>query len=168
MKSVPALLSFKPMKEEPTVSEKWVIATKPPYLVGEKCYVREERADMRGVPLAAYPGDPNPSFIYRSDVEDESFYDIRRKAYGRKWVFTTAESARRFVTILSCEPMRVEEVTEEDIIKAGLADGSCVWANGAARCNAKGNLVVNQFMDNWHKRHPGKEWAWRVEGKEEK
>ena len=157
MKSVPATLFFKVMKEPPTVFPFGPIAEliaipKRPYRPGEKCYVREGWRLDNGV--IVYKSDCIPSF--------------RKYHAWKSSVIMPAKYARRFVTVLSCEPVRVSEVTEEDIIKAGLADGSCVWANGAARCNAKGDLVVNQFVDNWHKRHPDKEWAWRVEGKEEK
>lgn len=56
------------------------------------------------------------------------------------------KSTGKVVTVLSYEPIRVEEVTEEDAIKMG-----AYWWH-----------PVDDFIDQWHKRHPGKEWAWRV------
>ena len=60
-------------------------------------------------------------------------------------------AARRFVTILSCEPMRVSEVTEEDAIRLGFTFDE--YNQVMAREN---------FENDWHQRHPGT-WAWRVE-----
>lgn len=139
----------------------------PPYRPGEECYVRE--ALHKGINISSseycsihYPDDTPVLF------KDGAFMGMFGRAIWQ-WgglrlpiIAMPQWASRRHVRIVSCEPMRVSEVTEEDIIKAGLADGSCVWANGAARCNAKGDLVMNQFMDNWHKKHPGKQWAWRV------
>lgn len=155
----------------------------PPYRPGEKCYVREAYkiwfpCDDNGDPIDDHwhvrykdgterimdtGWDEGPHYLTPHDVGLDKEPDAWRSP-----VTMPMWAARRFVTVLSCEPVKIEDVTEEDIIKAGLADGSCEWANGAARCNAKGDLVVNQFMDKWHKRHPGKEWAWRVESEEEK
>jgi len=61
------------------------------------------------------------------------------------------KSTGKVVTVLSCEPIRVSEVTEEDAIKMG-----AYWWH-----------PVDDFIDQWHKRHPDKEWAWRVESEEE-
>jgi hypothetical protein len=120
MKSVPSLLFFGPMKEEP-------------------------HAGIRKSPFV------------KSGIEDGHGREL--KPPYRPGEQCLDKSTGKVVTILSCEPVRIEDISEDDIIKAGLADGSCEWANGAARCNAKGDLVVNQFMDKW--KH-GK-WAWRIE-----
>jgi hypothetical protein len=141
---------------------------KPPFLSGEECYVRE--ALHKGINISSseycsihYPDDTPVLF------KDGAFMGMFGRAIWQ-WgglrlpiIAMPQWASRRHVRIVSCEPIRVEDVTEEDIIKAGLADGSCVWANGAARCNANGDLVINQFMDNWHKKHHDKQWAWRVE-----
>lgn len=151
MKSVPSLLFFKPMKEEPEehhwstmdsykMNLKIIQTSKGPYL--RVSHTIKENPMEDGVQWIRLPYLPGVKHLDKS--------------------------TGKVVTILSCEPIRVEEVTEEDIIRAGLADGSCIWANGAARCNKDGDLVVNQFMTDWRKRHPSKEWAWRVEGKEER
>jgi hypothetical protein len=70
--------------------------------------------------------------------------------------------ARRFFTIVSCEPMRIGEVTEEDARKAGheremIPDGSD-W--GARLVTAKEN-----FAKDWQSKHPGTWpdlWVWRL------
>jgi hypothetical protein len=170
---------FVAMKDEPTIFPFGPIAEliavgKRPFIVGEICYVREAWGVgtrphpclgwVDGIEYKAdeqYLDEHDDLPLYQVETPDDVF--LCDYESGWKSPVTMPEwASRRHVRIVSCEPIRVEYVTEEDIIKAGLADGSCVWANGAARCNAKGDLVVNQFMDNWHKKHPGKQWAWRV------
>jgi hypothetical protein len=132
-----------------------------PYRPGEKCYVREQYANLKALreqakrlieqwPYGSYemPSniDDGPDVIYKSD------WDAQGKKFVGKWIFTTAESARRFVTVLSCTPMRVDEVTEEDAIKLSFTfdEHNQVMAR-------------ESFENDWHKRHPDKEWAWRIE-----
>lgn len=43
---------------------------------------------------------------------------------------------------------RVQEISEAGAVAMGF-DGSCSWASGAARCDASGNLVLNQFASQW-------------------
>ena len=168
MKSVQSLLFFKPMKEPPTVFPfgpiaELVVIPKRPYRPGEKCYVREQYANLKALreqakrlieqwPYGSYemPSniDDGPDVIYKSD------WDAQGKKFVGKWIFTTAESARRFVTVLSCEPIRVSEVTEEDAIRLGFTFDE--YNQVMAREN---------FENDWHQRHPGT-WAWRVESEE--
>ena len=100
MKSVPATLFFKVMKEPPTVFPFGPIAEliaipKRPYLPGEKCYVREGWRLDNGV--IVYKSDCIPSF--------------RKYHAWKSSVIMPAKYARRFVTILSCEPVRKEDGT---------------------------------------------------------
>jgi hypothetical protein len=159
MKSVPGTLFFKPMKEEPTVFPfgpiaELVVIPKPPYLPGEKCYVRETWT------MAV----PSGSSIHADRVP-------HYKADGwfiprwRSPVTMPQWAARRFVTILSCEPMRVEDVTREDCARLDrehLIDTSLAYNEYPL------NYQQTAFRDQWRKRHPGKEWCWRVVSEEEK
>lgn len=187
MKSVPAgTLFFKPMKEPPAgTTIEWVDniivgmnapnqsgyamvrngvveseAIKSPFSPGEKCYVREGYALNHDLPAdikreivpAIWPpdkvGEPVGPFVwYKADGCKGSFAGKwRSPATMPQW------AARRFVTVLSCEPVRVSEVTEEDAIKMG-----AYWWH-----------PVDDFIEHWRKRHPGKEWAWLTKTKEEK
>ncbi len=138
-----------------------------PYLVGEKCYVPEAwqmvdfGLDEYGhIESAEYvetiPDGPKDWFTicYASD----DWHDKDREERGWPWrspVTMPQWAARRFVTILSCEPVRVSDVTEEDAIKLGFTfdEHNQVMAR-------------ENFENDWHKRHPGKEWAWRVVSEE--
>ena len=100
MKSVPATLFFKVMKEEPHLIPfcgigNLIDAGKPPYRPGEKCYVREGWRLDNGV--IVYKSDCIPSF--------------RKYHAWKSSVIMPAKYARRFVTILSCEPVRKEDGT---------------------------------------------------------
>jgi hypothetical protein len=145
MKSVQSLLFFKPMKEPPTVFPfgpiaELVVIPKRPYRPGEKCYVPEV-FDCR------YNEWGNVETRYKANGDDP-FYSWRSPVTMPQW------AARRFVTILSCEPMRVSEVTEEDAIRLGFTFDE--YNQVMAREN---------FENDWHQRHPGT-WAWRVESEE--
>jgi hypothetical protein len=74
------------------------------------------------------------------------------------------KSTGEVVTIVSCEPMRVEDVTREDCARLDrehLIDTSLAYNEYPL------NYQQTAFRDQWRKRHPGKEWAWRVESEEE-
>lgn len=43
---------------------------------------------------------------------------------------------------------RLKDISEEDIIAEG-CDGDYSWASGAARCDASGDLIQNQFESLW-------------------
>ena len=100
MKSVQSLLFFKPMKEEPRIIPflgigNLIDAGRAPYRPGEKCYVREGWRLDNGV--IVYKSDCIPSF--------------RKYHAWKSSVIMPAKYARRFVTILSCEPVRKEDGT---------------------------------------------------------
>jgi hypothetical protein len=167
MKSVPSLLFFKPMKEEPRVDpdgtivfpwatffanglvhtwdnngvggENWdskdypgenkyvqALARTPyknpaPYRPGEKCYVREA---WKHIGNECHPGTTVQACVVYRDGETKlcgSWPDFI-KAPGRKWwnsgkvvwfspVQMPQWAARRFVTVLSCEPVQREDGT---------------------------------------------------------
>ena len=147
-----------------------------PYLVGEKCYVREtwclyHTINMRRLSGGRYSEEISDGLYgYKADgfdsiqdfkehielISDSSFIDIVVK--DDRWqspVVMPVKAARRFVTILSCEPMRVEEVTEEDCVKMGVDSSKY------------GKTYRFAFLFDWEQRHPDKPWAWRVESEEE-
>jgi len=74
------------------------------------------------------------------------------------------KSTGKVVTILSCEPMRVEEVTEEDLVKLGII----LPPTEIFPLVNREDKLRKAFLQYWHNRHPGKSWAWRVEGMEDK
>jgi hypothetical protein len=151
MKSVPSLLFFKPMKEEPHagirkspfvksgIEDGHGRELKPPYRPGEKCYVREAwKLDrIEDELVIRYKSDNAVIYIHESNDSDVlALIDRKRNPWSWRSPVTMPQwAARRFVTILSCEPMKVEDITDDDA--------------------------------DWRKRHPGKEWAWRVESKED-
>ena len=102
MKSVPSLLFFKPMKEEPRIIPflgigNLIDAGRAPYLPGEKCYVREAWTTTQAGMLLKLP----ERVLYKADfVGQEGFVDW-------KWsspVTMPRWAARRHVRILSCVP----------------------------------------------------------------
>ena len=198
MKSVPNTLFFKPMKEEPpkwVTAFGWSVFTpdghisgrgidnglpcemafKLPYRPGEKCYVREAWG-ITGRP------DPYADTIYGVQYKSdgavlypyypiESHFDVADWSDIGKWrspVTMPQWAARRFVTILSCEPIKVSEVTEEDAIRYGVYQFHS-QSKGLEDKPYYRSLYSAQelFRMLWTLKHPGKEWAWRVESEEE-
>jgi len=181
MKSVPALLFFKPMKEEPTeIFEKptfeyfstplegnpagWycydseypdegAILYKQPFRPGEKCYVREAWARILNDEACIKDEEPCPVLCEGCHIEYKA--DTGNKHPGdwpegeedapswRSPVTMPQWAARRFVTVLSCTPARVEDVTKADMTKMGIDASPRRW---------------------WEMKFKGKEWAWRIEG----
>ena len=146
------------MREEPP---KWVtafgwslpceMAFKLPYRPGEKCYVREAWTTTRAGMLLKLP----ERVLYKADfVGQEGFVDW-------KWsspVTMPQWAARSFVTVLSCEPVRVSEVTEEDAIKMGYVDTPTKASKGMYHLGARDKLIMA-----FKEKCPDKEWAWRIE-----
>lgn len=78
---------------------------------------------------------------------------------GHKYVCDSG----RHATVLSVEPVDVRQLNDDQWVEIGF-DGSCAWASGAGRCNAAGNLVVNQGIDDWIEKHGDNSWwAWKIE-----
>lgn len=78
------------------------------------------------------------------------------------------KSTGKVVTILSCEPVRVEDVTEEDCVKMGITRPVTHIIKPHSRPIERIEIPYRDwFIADWHKRHPGKEWAWRVVSEEE-
>jgi hypothetical protein len=143
-----------------------------PYRPGEECYVRE--ALHKGINISSseycsihYPDDTPVLF------KDGAFMGMFGRAIWQ-WgglrlpiIAMPQWASRRHVRIVSCEPIRVEYVTEEDAKRMGVEqllepgtwkdygdpDSICLGATGS-------------FLSLWHKKHPGKQWAWRVITKE--
>ena len=176
MKSVPNTLFFKPMKEEPHLIPfcgigNLIDAGKPPYRPGEKCYVRE---------VWGITGRPDPyadtiyGVQYKSDgavlypyYPIESHFDVADWSDIGKWrspVTMPQWAARSFVTVLSCEPIKVSEVTEEDAIRYGVYQFHS-QSKGLEDKPYYRSLYSAQelFRMLWTLKHPDKEWAWRVE-----
>ena len=147
MKSVPSLLFFRPMKEEPP---EWV------QVFGWSIFTPDGHISGRGVDKGL-PCEMAFKLPYRP---------------GEKCL---DKSTGRVVTILSCDPMRVDEVTEEDCMKLGfvppnipMALGADGWYETASLDHDCYKRPSELFLIDWLENHPSKEWAWRVEAKEEK
>lgn len=191
MKSVPSLLFFKPMKEEPTVFPfgpiaEMIVVPKQPYRPGEKCYMREAWAidgwigetvflKIAGTSLSKTAPD---EFIQQLWEEERLCFAGGAKHKNpfrqRSSISMPAWVARRFVTIVSCEPMRVEKVTDEDCMKLGfvppqipMALGPDGWYETASLDHDCYKRPSELFLIDWLEKHPGKEWAWRIESKED-
>ena len=137
MKSVPNLLFFKPMKEEPPSPD----------------YSLMLLVDTTDRSLKRCIGKLHWCIVDGLDIlVDQGKYFSAPYRPGEKCL---DKSTGKVVTILSCEPMRVSEVTEEDAIRLGFTfdEHNQVMAR-------------ESFENDWHKRHPGKEWCWRVESEE--
>lgn len=193
MKSIPAEFCILPMKEEdfkdmfedpvfeyfPEPVEKrpsgWYcwereypeeggLHYKPPYLVGEKCYVREAWRPERPI-KGTYKGFLGTG--YKDGAFKLTGWPSGFEAYPNgKWrspVTMPQWAARSFVTVLSCEPVRVEDVTEEDAIKLGHINTPTKANKGMYHLGAK-----DKFLMAFREKHHGKEWAWRVESEEGK
>jgi len=135
-----------------------------------KCYLREVwKVDRIEEDLVIrYKSDNAVIYIHESNDSDVlALIDLQEDPWRWRSPVTLPQwAARRFFTIVSCEPVRVSEVTEEDCLKMGFEremeiDGSTGW--GAGLVTAK-----DKFLKDWHLKHPGKEWAWRIEVEEEK
>jgi len=134
MKSVPNTLFFKPMREEPE-EHHW--STMDSYKMNLKIMQTSKGPYLR----VSHTIKENP-------MEDGVQWIRLPYLVGEKCL---DKSTGRVVTILSCEPMRVSEVTEEDAIRLGFTFDE--YNQVMAREN---------FENDWHQRHPGT-WAWRVE-----
>ena len=156
MKSVQSLLFFKPMKEEPE-EHHW--STMDSYKMNLKIMQTSKGPYLR----VSHTIKENP-------MEDGVQWIRLPYLVGEKCL---DKSTGKVVTILSCEPVRVSEVTVADAERLGVV---AEWDSLSA--NQQENLKEKYMRDAigeddlfyllWRKRHPGKEWAWRVEAKEEK
>jgi len=176
MKSVPSLLFFKPMKKEPHagirkspfvpsgIEDGHGRELKPPYRPGEKCYVREVWRPERPI-KGTYKGFLGTG--YKDGAFKLTGWPSGFEAYPNgKWrspVTMPQWAARSFVTVLSCEPVRVSEVTEEDAIRYGVYQFHS-QSKGLEDKPYYRSLYSAQelFRMLWTLKHPGKEWAWRV------
>lgn len=68
-------------------------------------------------------------------------------------------ASRRHVRIVSCEPMNIKNISLADIEALGFYDD---------RATFNATRQFETFMQDWIYKHPGKEWAWRVEVEEVK
>jgi hypothetical protein len=153
MKSVPSLLFFKPMKEEPPSPD----------------YSLMLLVDTTDRSLKRCIGKLHWCIVDGLDIlVDQGKYFSAPYRPGEKHL---DKSTGKVVTVLSCEPVRVSEVTVADAERLGVV---AEWDSLSA--NQQENLKEKYMRDAigeddlfyllWHKRHPGKEWAWRVEGEE--
>ena len=67
------------------------------------------------------------------------------------------KSTGKVVTVPSCEPVNIKNISLADIKLLGLPDDATPF-DVTAR--------LEEFMQDWIKRHPGKEWCWRTISKE--
>lgn len=156
MKSVPSLLFFKPMKEEPPegydchydIKHLWKpIEERRPYWVFEywhgEMFRNRPAKHMCGLFTMLTPYRPGEKCLDKS--------------------------TGKVVTILSCEPVRVEDVTEEDCVKMGITRPVTHIIKPHSRPIERIEIPYRDwFIADWENKHPGKEWAWRVVSEEEK
>ena len=150
MRSVPNTLFFKPMKEEPE-EHHW--STMDSYKMNLKIMQTSKGPYLR----VSHTIKENP-------MEDGVQWIRLPYLVGEKCL---DKSTGKVVTILSCEPVRVSEVTVADAERLGVV---AEWDSLSA--NQQENLKEKYMRDAigeddlfyllWHKRHPGKEWAWRI------
>ena len=180
-------LMFVPMKEEPhagirkspfvksSLEDGHGKELKPPFHPGEKYYVREV---WKHIGNQCHPGTAIQACVIYTDGGKRlcgSWPDFSSAPDRRWWnsgkvvwfspVTMPQWAARRFVTVISCTPMRVEDVTEEDCIAVGFTDTESAQFGPAGGPSENMGARVD-FYEYWKARHPGKEWAWRVEAKE--
>ena len=138
MRSVPNTLFFKPMREEPE-EHHW--STMDSYKMNLKIMQTSKGPYLR----VSHTIKENP-------MEDGVQWIRLPYLVGEKCL---DKSTGKVVTVLSCTPMRVDEVTEEDAIKLSFTfdEHNQVMAR-------------ESFENDWHKHHPGKEWCWRTISKE--
>ena len=145
MKSVQSLLFFKPMKEEPPSPD----------------YSLMLLVDTTDRSLKRCIGKLHWCIVDGLDIlVDQGKYFSAPYRPGEKCL---DKSTGEVVAILSCDPIRVEDVTREDCARLDrehLIDTSLAYNEYPL------NYQQTAFRDQWRKRHPGKEWAWRVEGEE--
>lgn len=157
--------------------KKWVCCA--PFHPGEVCYVPE----VWGVGSRPHPYEGCVDGIeYKADEQyfdehdDLPLYQIKTPDgvdlcdYASGWkppVTMPRWASRRFVTVLSCEPMKVSEVTEEDCIAMGFTDTESAQFGPAGGPYENMGARID-FYEYWQSRHPGKEWVWRIEVKENK
>jgi hypothetical protein len=146
MKSVSGTLFFKPMKEEPE-EHHW--SSLPSYKLHLKIMQTSKGPYLRvSHTIKENPTEDGPQWIRLPYLPGEKCLD---------------KSTGEVVTILSCEPVRVENVTREDCARLDrehLIDTSLAYNEYPL------NYQQTAFRDQWRKRHPGK-WAWRVESEVE-
>jgi hypothetical protein len=160
-----------------------------PFQPGEKCYLREtwqlapiKTTDWYFDGTCIMPGtEDRPhtrskwnsvhNVIYRADGEYTSLSGA--KTTWSSPVTLPQWAARRFFEVVSCEPMRIGEVTEEDARKTGIQFIEHDKWNGQDFWGIKGDYdtyapnAYGSFLFIWEKKHPGKEWAWRIEVRED-
>jgi len=145
-------------------SDEGAIRVVAPFTPGEKCYLREVWGSNMVKGWEGYG-----KIFYRADMPDQKTVP---ETYGHPWrspVTMPQWAARRFFTVISCEPVRVSEVTEEDAIRYGVYQFHS-QSKGLEDKPYYRSLYSAQelFRMLWTLKHPDKEWAWRVESEEEK
>lgn len=145
-------IAFKPMKEEPA-GHHW--STMKSYKLHLKVMETSKGPYLR----VSHTIKENP-------VEDGVQWIRLPYRPGEKCL---DKSTGKVVTVLSCEPVRVEDVTEEDAIRYGVYKFHS-QSKGLEDKPYYRSLSSAQelFKMLWMSKHPGKEWAWRVESEEEK
>lgn len=162
-----------------------------PFTPGEKCYLKEAWAlvkmftdDAGNVDWIEEWDKPLPKnkpkgwdIVYDTDWQEAKRLSMEDR-FIKKWrspVTMPQWAARRFFTIVSCTPMRIGEVTEEDVIRAGAY--ATVWGvddkdwSGLPGHPHQRISYKNGFSNMWEKKHPSTWpdlWVWKVEVKEEK
>jgi len=145
-----------------------LVAYRPPFRPGEKCYRREAwKVDRIGDELVIrYKSDNAMIYVHESHDSDVfALIDLQDDPWRWRSPITMPQwAARRFFFVVSCTPVRVNEVTEEDARASGIIDGGCLncGEHEPCGCNNPEPSARETFIWEWNQKHPGKEWAWRL------
>lgn len=95
-----------------------------PICVGDRLWVRETWADLRGMGFGNDPYTDNPfNFAYKADIKPGSDSDRARIDYGVKWrpsIHMPKAAARIWLEVVSVKVERLQEISDEDRLKEGI------------------------------------------------
>lgn len=119
-----------------------------------------------GHAVVGYPGAPESRTV---EIDREMYRKITAMKPGlRPALFMPRWASRLRLEITGVRNERLQDITEAEAIAEGV-NGDYEWA-GEARCDSKGDLVINQFWSLWDsinaKRGYGWEsnpWVWVIE-----
>lgn len=111
---------------------------KSPYQPGDRLWVRETWADLRGMGFGNDPITGKPwNVAYKADIEPGSDGDRARIDYGVKWkpsIHMPKSAARIWLEVVGVRVERLQEITEEDARAEGIVDGGCLNCGESEPC----------------------------------
>jgi hypothetical protein len=160
-----------------------------PFLAGEKCYLREGWTpydysissvvvcykDLYDENADGTAGDQGATRPFPADEDTIEWFARKIEEWevsGEKWlspILMPAKYARRFFVVVSCVPVRVSEVDKLDAavsLDVPACIGLSICGGGCKTCASADPIAY--FVQEWNRLHPGKEWTWRIEIREEK